>query len=140
MTKVHFRRSRIMTLAILMLVWYGLGTAVFAQSAGSGGPQGGGGGGGQGPQITSLYSGDIGFCKAPGLENLFSGFVCTYQTIVDEILSSVYVAMLNYFQEPFLACHFCWRDICNGHDSLYCQRSNDAAGKNCHHCRFRYVS
>jgi TrbL/VirB6 plasmid conjugal transfer protein len=54
-------------------------------------------------EIFSLYSGDIGNCEAPGLNNLFSGFVCTYQSIVDAILSSLYIAMLNFFQQPFFA-------------------------------------
>ncbi len=54
-------------------------------------------------QVVSLYSGDIANCQGPGLEHLFSGFVCSYQQIVDQILSSLYVAMLDYFRQPFFA-------------------------------------
>lgn len=53
--------------------------------------------------VNSLYGSDIGNCEAPGLENLFSGFVCTYQEILDEVMTNVYWTMLNYFQQPFFA-------------------------------------
>jgi hypothetical protein len=54
-------------------------------------------------QVVSLYSGDIANCQAPGLDHLFSGFVCSYQQIVDQILSALYVAMIDYFRQPFFA-------------------------------------
>ncbi len=53
--------------------------------------------------ISTLYSGTIANCDAPGLENLFSGFVCKYQEIVDAILTQLYYGMLDYFRRPFWA-------------------------------------
>jgi TrbL/VirB6 plasmid conjugal transfer protein len=53
--------------------------------------------------VATLYSGDIGNCQAPGLTNLFSGFVCTYQQVVDQILTQLYTAMVVFFERPFFA-------------------------------------
>jgi type IV secretory pathway VirB6-like protein len=56
------------------------------------------------PQVVvSLYGDDIKNCTAPGLSNMFSGFVCVYQQLVDELLSKLYFAMVDYFTQPFIA-------------------------------------
>lgn len=57
--------------------------------------------GGARPDLSTLYS-DVA-CPQPDLENLFSGFVCVYQQIVDEIMTNLYYAMLEYFAPPFIA-------------------------------------
>lgn len=55
--------------------------------------------------LNTLYSTDVdpAYCSAPALEHLFSGFVCRYQTIVDEILTDLYYGMLDFFRPPFYA-------------------------------------
>ncbi len=74
---------------------------LLAPNAYAGGGVGGSVGGGG--AVQTLYSGDIGNCQAPGLDNMFSGFVCSYQEIVDQVMTNMYFAMLTYFQEPFFA-------------------------------------
>ncbi len=56
-----------------------------------------------GSEIRSLYSDSIAGCPAVGLNNIFSGFVCKYQEIVDGIMTDLYNGLLTFFTPPFIA-------------------------------------
>ena len=56
-----------------------------------------------GSQIQSLYSDTITTCPSVGLNNVFSGFVCKYQEIVDGIMTDLYNGLLTFFTPPFIA-------------------------------------
>ncbi len=53
--------------------------------------------------VASLYGDAVAKCDAPGLENLFSSFVCNYHQIVDQVLSSLFITMYAYFRQPVIA-------------------------------------
>jgi hypothetical protein len=53
-------------------------------------------GGGCEPLLTPQY----GECSDANLDNIFSGYVCQYETIVSDVFSQVYCAVRTEFQEP----------------------------------------
>ena len=52
--------------------------------------------GGCEPLITPQY----GECSDANLDNIFSGYVCQYETIVSDVFSQVYCAVKTEFEEP----------------------------------------
>jgi TrbL/VirB6 plasmid conjugal transfer protein len=59
--------------------------------------------GGAMAQMFSLFLGGAPSCPAPSLDRIFSGFLCEYEKLLDNIMNVVYTGILSLMNAPFFA-------------------------------------
>jgi type IV secretory pathway VirB6-like protein len=59
--------------------------------------------GGAMAQMFSLFLNKTPTCPAPALERIFSGFLCEYEKLLNQIMNVIYTGMISLMNAPFFA-------------------------------------